>query len=201
MATKRTPVQGGLQIEFHVGVSSDKYDAIVRKWDTLGAVKKGLEDMGINDANRPPKITASKLTTPNGVEYQEMHNRYLGWFTFLSPIQASIKSEILGFKGAAVELKAAIKQDYRARGDKVSESELESDLQLNVQYNHVLVELNKLQQMKLLVDDEIERVERQLALISRQVELRREEFDKTKRDSSVGYGMRRYGKSPDGEGT
>ena len=133
-------------------------------------------------------------------DFAETHTIWVNWLGFVSRLYTEAKLRHNRFDETEDELAAKIRHVNRQLSDKKpSAEELKDKVKLQPHRATVALELFKHEALKQLLLQEYEDAERKCALISRQVEIRKEDFGHTGRNGNIptahapGF---RYGRTP-----
>lgn len=178
---------GGFQAPGTLGIGVSDLEAISNKFQTESEVEAELVMLGIPEVKKPehelPEITAASLTTTNSQEYTTMYAQQLAWANYLGPILAKVTSNLAQAENQMKLIKAKIEETASARNkllqkqDRLKESEIENSVLNDVIYQEAMLEAQKYKQLKLRLEAAHEIAGRNLRIISRQVEIRRQEID------------------------
>lgn len=169
-----------------IGAGEEKTTAIRQHWDTIAGVESEIAEKGLADHARPnevcPELTAAILTGPDSKQYTEVYVLLNSWFSYMGELLAQVKARVVQYQNMQSILEAqtrkAAKEIATSAGvKKPSEAELNERLLLNPEYLEVTHELQKYQQAKIVLDAKVDNIERSLRLISRQVEIRRQDIE------------------------
>lgn len=178
-----------------VGVGQEEAKSIRQHWDTIEQVESTIAgEYGILDKPQPrfecPELTTEQLTTPDSKSYTETYQKFQAWFEYYTEIKAKVQARVLQYENMLEVLSAQTRRQHRdiasnAGGKKLSAEEVKDLLTTNPEYQEILLELQRYQQTKLLVDAKVESIERTLRIISRQVEIRRLDIEQTKTSANM----------------
>jgi len=189
MTQERTPVNngGGLQITLGVGAPQSKLDKIADTFATQTAIEEELVKMGVTDQPKPnfelPVITRENLTTTNSKEYTDLYAKQLAWFNYLTPIFASVEVALLEAKNTFDLTEAAIKDGLYeenkllSKAEKLTSDELKNKVLVHPSYQEALLQVQRMTQYKMRLKAMLEIADRNMTVISRQVEIRRQEIE------------------------
>jgi len=182
---------------------------IHRRWEYSQEVSEYLEnELGITPPVEPnfacPTLSSDDLTNPDSSAYTTRYSEFMAWYTYLTEVLARHESKLLEHDYEMNDISSNIRESLRknstrkTRGgeDKApSAPEMEDKIQTNPRFI-------ELKQRKLRTTEIVKRLSakteglyRQIQLLSRQVEIRRQNFDGSNRGGGVQgrglpYGMR-----------
>ena len=184
MAEGRRPVHGGLRIPQPAAVSENEYDTIVRKWAEAKAWAEA-EKSRLIGTDIPPHLSGQELMTISPTEYAEIYTRRLGWRNEVSRQLAGVRVALNMHECALTDLGRKIRHTHRSLGSKKSADELKDHVGLQPHHEQVELEVEKYRALKILLEQEFDEAEQNLKAISRQVEVRKEEFSGERRDGNM----------------
>ena len=211
--TENTP-HGGLYIPPGMDSVGERDEtAIHQRWEYAGEITNYLEnDLGIPPTTEPsfpcPTLSADDLTTPDSTAYTTRYAEFMAWYTFLTEILASHESSLLEVNYEMDDIASHLRESLRKNSNKTTKggetkppgaAEMEDRIQTNPRY--VILKQKKLRLTELTkrLGAKSESLYRQIQLLSRQVEIRRQNFDGGNRGGNVQgrggvpYGMRTPG--------
>jgi hypothetical protein len=181
-------VNGGLQISklSLVGGGESKHQEIHTRWETLPTVLEQFDEWGLPTDPREPKVecpvvTAEMLLTPDAASYTAMFANQRLWFNYAARRLSRIKVELLQTQTEMKDLARQSRQDCREinktrkKIDRMTAEEINDVVETVPRYRELRVRELALLQFKTLASDIVEELESAMKLISRQVELRRED--------------------------
>lgn len=192
-------------------------DKIHQRWGYAQEVTNYLEnELGIPPNTEPsfpcPTLAAEDLTTPDSTSYTTRYAEFMAWYTFLTEVLAGHESRLLEVNYEMEDIASHLRESLRKNSNKKSRdgdtkppgaAEMEDRIQTNPRY--VVLKQQKLRLLELTkrLGAKTESLYRQIQLLSRQVEIRRQNFEGNNRGSSVqGRGGVPYGmRSPRPSGT
>lgn len=195
---ERTPATGGLAAPTSLGISMTELEAILSKFDTQNAVEQDLKHMGLTDEKKPafelPEITPEALTTTDNTQYTTLYSQQLAWQNYLSPIVAKVCSGLLQAENQMVLIEAAIEKRLKAQNklrtkeEKLDKNDIKNEVLNDPIYQEAMLEAQRLKQYKLRLEAMTEIAGRNLRVISRQIELKKMEFDENNRETNINRG-------------
>ena len=183
----RTPVTGGgLTLPVSIGISEKEESAAAHRWDTLEGVIETMNSWGFKEAETPkvemPIISADMLLTPDTKEYATMFSSVLYWYNFSNKIKARVLAEMLQLEnemsdiGAETRKRLRRENEQRKKEDKLGTQAIEDEIETNLRHRELKIRAQGLKQMKYELDAQCEELERSLRLVSRNIEMRKEEM-------------------------
>jgi len=189
---------GGLQIPQGLGVEGTKLAELKNTFTTNVEVEQYLRQLGIHDQMQPnfelPMVTVEVLTTTNSSEYTSLYARQLAWYNYLTPLLANVTVRLLQAKNildvVEAEIKEGISKENKIlpKGDKMTVSEINTKVTIHPSYQDALLEVQKMTQYKARINAMAEVAERNMTVISRQVEIRRQEIEGNQREGGIAHG-------------
>ena len=193
-----------LPVDLAIGPGAAVEQAISTKWDTIQEIEEQVIARGFPDKTKPkddcPELTGDLLTTPDSRHYTDMYVLLLAWFNYSNELLAQARARIIQYKNmrdilAAEGRRVVRKQladDPDPKKKKLTVQEFEDKMLLNPEYQHVLFELQKTEQMEITMTARVESIERSLRVISRQVEIRRLDLEQARNEHNMpGRGQER----------
>jgi len=200
----RTPPKGGgLSIPASLGMSPGEEKAATHRWSTLEHVVDSLNSWGFGDATQPsvecPAITPELLLTPDIQQHTVVFAGQLRWHNYAVTLDARIRGEMLQIKNEMEDIEAETRKrlrkenEGRGRGEKLTELGINDEVQTTPRYRELKIRLQELQQMKYELDARITELEQNLKVVSRQIELRKEEAQSGDREQNMPHAIKRQG--------
>lgn len=191
----RQPQTGGLTIPSGIGVAQSKLDQLISRFATIPTVEQQLHGYGIGMMPKPlvelQQITAEALTTTNNKDYTTMYAQQLAWFNYLAPLLANVEANLLQAENTFTLIEAEIKDGIYEQNkllekkDKMSESEVKTKVLVHPTYQDCLLEVQRMKQFKERIDAHAKIASRNMQVISRQVEIRRQEIEGFGRENNM----------------
>jgi hypothetical protein len=204
------PVNGGLTIPRSVGAGESLVRKTNERWDTLQQVEEQLRDLKIPDLKEPsvepPTVTAEMLMTPDTKEYTVMFANTRVWYGYTNRLVARTNAALLEVTNQITNLEAELRKKIREQNkgapkqDRLSNEQVADEVTTDPHWQELKLREQTLKQYKLELAAYFDDVERQLALISRQVEIRKEDNRGGRNEQNMpgrergSYGLR----TPDG---
>jgi len=192
----RTPVAGGgLELPKALGISEREEVAATVRWDTLEAVIDTLNSWGFKEAESPkvemPVITAQMLLTPDSREYTTMFSATLYWFNYSNKLKARVIAELLQLEnemsdiGAEMRKRLRRENEVRKKEEKLTAQNIDDEIETNLRHRELKIRAQHLKQMKYELDARCEELERSLRVVSRNIEMRKEENNQGRTDQNM----------------
>ena len=197
MSAARRPVNGGLQLDEPAAISETDYDSIVNKWKGAEewAKQAVIDQLGPQSA-RPNYISGKELMTISPTEYAEAFTYRLSWCNEVRRHQVAAKVALQYHECIENELERKVRLSNRTlsklSATKLTVEELRDRVGQHPNHEHIELEKSKYLWLKLFLDQEYEEAEQNLKAISRQVEMRKEEFGGERRDGNIPQNLRKY---------
>lgn len=195
---QRTPShRGGLQLPYNVGVSETEKRELYDKWSTFDAVRDSLKAKGFMNPPQPefecPNIRPEHLLTSNSQEYSTTYAHLLAWLSYTSPILAEVRGQLIQAENQMTIIASKVKKQLRQKNkglglrdpDRVAENALDDEIMQDADYQYWMLEAQKWKQQRLVVEAFVENIDRSLKVVSRQVEIRKQEFESTRTDANM----------------
>jgi len=177
----------GLQVpEGGLGIGHEAQQAIHNAWDTFDNIEQALIQAGFPPMATPgterPTISGQTLTNATGTQLTEIMASTRAWHTYSSNLLSRIKARLVQVDYESglivVDLKAQLKQVHQQKGlKKPTGEELESAYKTNERWRQLLHEKLQLEQQKLMLEPHVEALYQDGKMISRYIELRRQELE------------------------
>jgi len=181
----RQPVTGGLLLPPNLGVSPAEERKITLKWNTLEGVVETLNRWGFSEAASPitpiPTITAEMLLTPDIQQYTILYASQLHWYNYSNILRARVTAELLQIENEMDDIGAHIRKGLRdinktlGKKDTLGRDGIEDEVTTDASYRSLRVRAQELRQYKMELEARVEELESGMKVISRQVEIRKEE--------------------------
>lgn len=187
--------QGGLTLPDSVGLSEKIAQELHNVWDTFDAVEVVLTKQGFMPLEKPghtrPTLSPGTLERTNSTQFTEIYEKFTAWYSYAANLLARIKGGISQIDNEmdilAVKLKYATIEVSRKAGQKRPAKEiLEDQVKMDPHYQELMLEKQKLDQQRLIMDSHVESLYRDWRVISRQVEIRRQEIEQNQGRPYVG---------------
>jgi hypothetical protein len=201
MSDTRRPVHGGLKLDAPVGVSENEHVGVIEKWKAARAwAERTHAEMLASIGDRPPPLSGQELMTFTPNEYAEVYTKRLYWYNEISKRLAGIKVALKTSECALTDLARKIRTTNRRLAvKKMTAEELKDHVGTQPYYEQIELEVTKYECLKILMDQSFDEAEQNLKAVSRQVEIRKEEFSGERRSAnlpsdlhSVPNAVRRY---------
>ena len=200
MSIKRTPVSegqhsGGLELPRGVGISTDDLQSVVDQFSTLDKVEESLAQRGFHMGTQPsfglPDITPEILATVDNREYTTLFAQQNAWSNWIGPNLARAENLLLQTKNTLKIVEAKQRLDLRRtnrlvdKAEKQSATEIDDEVETDPTRMELLLAVQRAQQEVNQLKAWQEIAERNLSLISRQVEIRRQEIEGGQRENNM----------------
>lgn len=184
-----------LRLPSNLGIGNEQKSAIALRWDTFTQVMEAVEKIGLHARTLPeyeiPEVDALVLTAPDSFQYTELHTKLLSWWQPMAEMTAQIKAGVLQMENMLEEVEAATRDALREESKQLPKQErytaecLKDKVVLNPEVARVKRSLQVVQQRKLIFEARLEALERALKLVSRQIELRKLDFEGSRVNSNM----------------
>lgn len=181
----RTPVAGGgLAVPNALGMSEKEETVVAHRWDTLDRVIGALDSWGFKEATTPqveiPQITADMLLAPDPKEFTTMFASLLHWYNYSNKLKARIVSELLQIENEmddiGAETRKRLRRENESRKKALGVRDIEDEIETNLRHRELKIRAQEVKQLKYAMDAQCEELERSLRVVSRVVEMRKEEM-------------------------
>lgn len=191
---------GGLRIQGPItGVGDSEAAQIHEEWTTYPQVRDYLEThLALTVPVEPnfacPPLRVEDLTTPDNKVYTETYAQRVAWFGFYSERKAEHDAIVLELEAEMGIIETRIRTGMRKNSKKVTRTgeskappaqEMEDTINLDTRYLELKQKLLVQKQVLKRLNARVETLDREIRLTSRQVEIRRQDFDNTGRSPTV----------------
>lgn len=208
-----TGYSGGLRIPDTVGVGTEAHEEIHETWSTYDQAKADVEMkfgmMPLKEPDfAPPTLTLKDLTESQGKDYTEKYLYVTGWYGYLGEVKARLSAQILELDNEMNQISSRMRESMRSRSTRTTRGgeskappaqEMEDKIRLDPRYTELGVKKQGIEQMRSMIASRIERHEYEIKLLSRQVEIKRTEWEHANRAGGInGQGGIPTGRAPRG---
>jgi hypothetical protein len=190
---------GGLIVPVGLGVARSKLREIINRFTTQEQVLADLANAGIHNPKQPefqlPEVTVDALTGDSR-SYTELFAKQLAWFNYLTQAYAVAKIALLEATNIVTLVENMIRDSLveenklLPKEQKMSAKELEAKILTHPDYIEALHELQIMTQYKIRLEAQVEVADRNMKVISREVEIKKIESEGAAREHNIGN-MRR----------
>lgn len=175
-----------LQNNLPIGAGQTAAENIRSRFSTVAEVTQNLmETMGYVPQTTPqfacPMLTAEMMTTVDWNSYSVNYVTFKVWWDFYREKLAEVTNMVLQHKNMLtmieVRTKKAVREIAEATGEKLTVERLKDRVLENAEYQDVMLELQRWQHAKELVEAKFESLDKSMFMISRQVEIRRVDIE------------------------
>lgn len=191
--------QGGLKLPPVTGIGASDEKSIRTRWMKADEVEKYLSmSLGMTPPKEPdyacPELNVADLTTPDSAAYTEVYAKRTAWFGFLSERKAEHDAMVIEIKAEMEDIETNTRDSMRRNnqrktrtGEAKNPSGQEMEDAVNLDPRYVELKQKLIFHMEVLVrlNARVERLDRELRLTSRQVEIRRLDYETSNRASSI----------------
>lgn len=181
------------------GVGETAQQEIHSRWSTYENAKHYIETVvGLKPPEEPkwaePVLTLQGLTESTGKDYTEMYMQVTGWFGYLGDIKARVSAQILERDREMKFIEAKMREAMRDRSDRTTKTgdrkappagEMDDKILLDARYSTLGIEKQGFEQVVSMLNARITKLEYEIKLISRQVEIKRTEFEHANREGGI----------------
>lgn len=179
----RTPSHtGGIgHLPTNVGLPKSKKEEIQQTWSTYEHVDEELRLRGFIPPEKPvftmPQITEKDLLTEDNTHFTTMFSHVLAWHNYAKDLYARVRSMLLELENEMDDIARVTRKNIKDTGKKMTSAELEDEIQSDANYKKLKIKAQEYQQRKILLDSMVDSLERSLRVVSRQVEINRQELE------------------------
>jgi hypothetical protein len=168
------------------------------RWSTFTNVAAQLERKGVgSELEEPgfacPQVTEEDLLTEDARHFTRIYHHVLAWFEYVTTIYARTRAQLLQYENELEVVAAARRKKLREenksvpKADRMSAKEIEDEVLTDIDYQRVMLDAQQLRQSKIIVEAVVENLDRSLKVISRQVEIKRQERESSRTGSNFNY--------------
>jgi len=202
-----------LRLPQALGPGEMEEELITQSWNTFDDIELELTMMGFEPLEKPkhsrPQLTLEILATPNSREYTEIYLKVEAWHNFAFNTMARIKAIMIGLQNEQNDIARSIRKEAAApdpqgaKKPKANKASIEDLIEDHPRYRELTFMMQQYDQKKIILQSHVDSLDRDLKMVSRQVEIRRQDLDNGKRGGNIsGHGGRRpgYGQGFNGGG-
>ncbi len=183
------PVARGLHLPTGaLGVPASEQKSIHEQWNTLDEVEAEIASKGLVAVDRPSfdypgPVTPAQLTTTLNKDYSELYAYHLGWYNFVSITLARVKAMLLQLDNEMTDIETRIRKELKeknrriAKEERFNEKDITDATNQDQRYRELTLQKQRFDQKKIEYDAYLDCMDRNLRVISRQVEIRRIEME------------------------
>ena len=189
------PVNGGLVLPRNIGIGKTIVERTGKLWNTLPDVEEHLRDLKVPDLTEPsvepPNITAELLLTHDVKEYTVMFAAARVWYGYATRLLARTNAALLEATNQIANLEPELRKKLReqnrllSKDQRLGTAEVDDEVALDTDLQDLKLTEQKLKQYKLELTAWHDDLDRQLKLVSRQVEVRREDYAGGKNEANM----------------
>jgi hypothetical protein len=176
--------EAGLRVPDVIGPSEEVIDAITREWDSRLTVETELAREGFFPVTQPafvfPEISLDILVSPDTREYTDIYRCVVAWMDYTRDKVARTELILLQMKNMKKEMERKRRRSFlsgtRANTRRPTVQELNDYIESEPAYIDLIKQMQYHQQKELVYKSELERYTDAFKLISRNVEIRRENW-------------------------
>jgi hypothetical protein len=193
------PIQGlKLPNLLPTGVGQSKKDSIRQFFNTADDMEDQFRNHGFTEIPQPqvacPQLTEADVTNPDSTEFTATYVSLLAWYTYCGELSAKVQARLIQYQNGldviAAETRNTARLQHESGAKKLTVEEMKDRLLLNAEYREVLLEQQKYEQLRKLLDQRLESIDRSMKVVSRQVTIRSLDLD------SQGRVLRTEGRQP-----
>jgi len=194
----RTPVLGGslkLPPAKALMIGETSVVQAAERWNTLPQVEQDLKNKGVPGIIAPDveyhPVTKEQLLTADINVYTAMYVNQLRWFNYANRVLADCKAELLQVTNQINDLESEVKKKLRelkVEGKKLGVAEIKEQAENDGGTLDLRQRQQYLEQTKLKLEAWVEECDESKKVVSRQIELRREEGAGGRREGNLTAG-------------
>lgn len=190
---------GGLRLPATIsGAGADQEEAIHNDWDTYDEAARFVEmELGLPPLTEPgyspPTLELGDLEA-TGKDYSEKYLMFLGWFNYAQQEENKAACKVLQIDNEMKQIAAKMREGMRERSPKTTKAgekkappaaEMDDRLRLDPRYLELGQQLQFNQHVRKLIESKRETYESSMKLLSRNIEIKRMEFEGTNRENAI----------------
>ena len=174
---------GGLRLPDALGPGEQQEHGVQNVWDTFDEVELEMTRMGFPPIPMPnfgcPELTADLLTTPNASQYTTAYQQMEGWHNYAINTLARMKALQLQIANEMSKIERLVKDGAKPTppAKKLTVDQLKDMVENHPRYEELKIEDQEWEQKKIILQSHCTRLEKDLKLLSRQVEIRRQDWE------------------------
>ena len=178
--------QGGLAIDGPVGAGIQVEQEVHDLWNTFDAVECHLIKLGVQPVEKPnyprPRLAPGLLESGSARDISDLQIKYGAWHSYIANLLGRVRALNTQVANEMTILTIRLKKDMvqnalANKQRKPSDKQLEVDSKLDPRYQELMLQKQKLEQQIQLLEPHNNDLGRELRIVSRQVELRRQELE------------------------
>jgi hypothetical protein len=175
-----------------LGISDTEIEHILATWDTFDQSELEITRMGFPPEEKPnfscPQIVPGTLERLTGDQLTNLYSQIVAWHGYASNVLMRMKGKEAQIDNSMKVIKAQNRRNMRAikqgvGGKAASKESMDDDLLLNPQFQELMKEGQKLEQQRLQIQAHVDSLDTRRSLISRFVEIKRQELE-----GGIGHG-------------
>lgn len=193
-------MSGGLRLPSTMaGVGESAGKEIHTEWSTYERAKRMLEEeYGMAPPQEPnwpaPDLTLDDLTKSVGKDYTEKYMQLTGWYGYLSEVKSRVVAQILELENEMRQIEATMRQNMRDRTTRTTAKgeakappaqEMDDKIRLDPRYKELGIKKQGFEQVASMLTSRINKHEYEIKLMSRQVEIKRTEWEHAGREGGI----------------
>lgn len=206
-AMEMTRAPGGLRLPSSLGVGASVQREVHEQWTTLPSIQEELGGHGFTPLPAPTfaypgTVSPEQLTNQNNTLYSTLYAEHLAWYNYTAEIVALIRATLVELENEMDDIASRIRRDEReknkrqtVRDNRLSGDDIRDLILQEPRYRSLLQDKQRYDQKKLLMEAKLDAMDRNLRVLSRQVEIRKTELERTQTGSNMpgrggSYGLR-----------
>lgn len=182
----------GLNLPGVIGIGAQQEDYISQTWETIDDVELEASRSGIPPLPKPghviPVLTNEMLMVSSNSQYTDMQLMIKAWKDYVADRYGRIRARQLQVENEMNNIAVSFRAPIRAKrvGLKktddgyYSDKRIEDEIELQPRYRELKLKLQMLVQEELVIESRLKALSGDLAIISRAVELRKQEWEENR---------------------
>lgn len=182
----------GLQLPNVVGIGAQQEGYISQTWETIDDVELEASRSGIPPLPRPdhiiPVLTNEKLMTSSNSQYTDMQLEIKAWKDYVADRYGRIRARQLQVENEMNEIAVSFRAPLRAQRVGLKKTDdgyytdkrIEDEIEMQPRYRELKLKLQMLTQEEMVIESRLKALSGDLAIISRAVELRKQEWEENR---------------------
>lgn len=179
-------MNGGLNLKGMPGIGATAEEDVHNKWSSFESVEAELSYMGFPPVEKPPyscpNLTPEMLTEATDKQYTAIFVQLGEWYGYVTNVHARIKAILIQIDNELGDLESRLRegtvQASKIEGrKKPTLQEIADTIKKDPRILELTLQKQHHEQKKLLLQSYVGQLERNLKIVSRQVEIRRQDLE------------------------
>jgi len=186
-----------LELPQQMGLGQGAHQNIHDNWDTYNSVmgqlaREGFQPIPAPSFPCPPYVSAEQLTDQDTTRYTNLYAQVNAWQNYSEYCLACIDFAVIQTENEmdviTLKTKERLREESKAepKAKKPSEDYMKEVAKCDPRYMQLRLYLQMLQQKRLVVKSQMDRLSRNLKMLSRQVTIRGQEIEQGRRGHNLG---------------